>query len=71
MVFKVDDDKPHLDQVHEFETLCTNIVAEGLIICEYTQAMFLIEKLPPLGRTTGTTLCIKGETSPFKNLLDI
>ena len=32
---------------HNYETICTNIAAESLIICDYTQYIVLIEKLPP------------------------
>lgn len=47
----IDDEKSIIDQVHDYETICINIVAEGLVIwlviCEYTQSIVLIEKLPP------------------------
>ncbi|XP_074290879.1 uncharacterized protein LOC141617597 [Silene latifolia] len=44
--FRITDDKPVLDQVHEYETLCADIIAEGMKICETFQANCLLEKLP-------------------------
>ncbi|XP_074271414.1 uncharacterized protein LOC141595349 [Silene latifolia] len=44
--FRITDDKPVLDQVHEYETLCADIIAEGMKICETFEANCLLEKLP-------------------------
>ncbi|XP_074314948.1 uncharacterized protein LOC141651126 [Silene latifolia] len=44
--FRITDEKPVLDQVHEYETLCADIIAEGMKICETFQANCLLEKLP-------------------------
>ena len=40
------DDKPIMEQVHEYENLVTDILTEGMKMCEFLQANFLIEKLP-------------------------
>lgn len=40
------DDKPIIDQIHEYETLCANLISEGLKIYDITFAGILIEKLP-------------------------
>ena len=44
--FKMVDDKPIMEQVHEYENLVADILAEGMKMCEILQANFLIEKLP-------------------------
>ena len=44
--FKIVDDKPIMDQVHEYENLVADILAEGMKMCEVLQANVLIEKLP-------------------------
>ena len=36
-----------LDQIHEYEILCADIVVEGMDIFELFQANCLLEKLPP------------------------
>ena len=46
MQFKMVDDKPIMDQVHEYENLVADILSEGMKMCEILQANFLIEKLP-------------------------
>ena len=45
--FQVVDDKPIIDQIHAYESICINMAAEGLSICDTTLAIVLIEKLPP------------------------
>ena len=45
--FRMTDDKPVLDQVHEYENLCADIIAEGMKFCDQFQANCLLEKLPP------------------------
>ena len=42
----IDDGKSIIDHVHDYETICTNIATKGIVICEYNQAIILIEKLP-------------------------
>ena len=49
--FRMSDDKPVLQQVHEYEYLCADIIAEGMKICEMFQANCLLEKLPPSWQT--------------------
>ena len=44
--FKMVDSKPIMDQVHVYENLVTEILAEGMKMCEILQANVLIEKLP-------------------------
>ncbi|KAA3455615.1 ty1-copia retrotransposon protein [Gossypium australe] len=39
------DDKPIMDQVHVYEKLVSNILAEGIKMCEILQANILIETL--------------------------
>ncbi|KAK9756036.1 hypothetical protein RND81_01G068600 [Saponaria officinalis] len=45
--FRMTDNKPVLDQVHEDENICTEIIAEGMNICETFQANYLLDKQPP------------------------
>ncbi|VFQ69567.1 unnamed protein product [Cuscuta campestris] len=44
--FQVVDDKSIMDQVHEYENLVSDVLAEGMMMCEILQANVLIEKLP-------------------------
>ncbi|VFQ69816.1 unnamed protein product [Cuscuta campestris] len=44
--FQVVDDKSIMDQVHEYENLVFDVLAEGMTMCEILQANVLIEKLP-------------------------
>ncbi|CAN1732005.1 Retrovirus-related Pol polyprotein from transposon TNT 1-94 [Linum perenne] len=44
--FQMTDDKPIMDQVHQFENLTTDVLAEEMHMCEILQANVLIEKLP-------------------------
>lgn len=44
--FEVTDDKPIMDQVHKYENLVADILAEGMKMCEILQANVLICKLP-------------------------
>ena len=41
------DEKPIMDQVHEYQHIVLEILAEGMKIDEAFQAAALIEKLPP------------------------
>ncbi|KAK9733464.1 hypothetical protein RND81_04G069200 [Saponaria officinalis] len=47
LAFRMTDHKPVLDQVHEYENLCAEIIAEGMEICETFQANCLLDKLLP------------------------
>ena len=40
------DDKPIMDQVHEYENIVADVLAEGMKMCEVLQANVLIEKIP-------------------------
>ncbi|CAN0840217.1 Retrovirus-related Pol polyprotein from transposon TNT 1-94, partial [Linum grandiflorum] len=44
--FTLKDDKPIMEQVHTYENLAAEVLAEGMKICEIFQANVLIEKLP-------------------------
>uniref|UniRef100_A0A2N9FSN7 Retrovirus-related Pol polyprotein from transposon TNT 1-94-like beta-barrel domain-containing protein n=1 Tax=Fagus sylvatica TaxID=28930 RepID=A0A2N9FSN7_FAGSY len=45
--YKMVDEKPIMDQVHEYQHIVLEILAEGMKIDEAFQAAALIEKLPP------------------------
>ena len=45
--FKIEEDKSIIDQIQEYENLCSTITSEGLKICDVILAIALIEKLPP------------------------
>ncbi|XP_056695382.1 uncharacterized protein [Spinacia oleracea] len=45
--FQVEDDKPIIDQINDYENICIAKAVEGLGICDITLAIVLIEKLPP------------------------
>ncbi|GKF67004.1 hypothetical protein Tco_0193521, partial [Tanacetum coccineum] len=42
------DDKPIMEQVHVYENLVTEVLNEGMKMCEILQANVLLEKFPPL-----------------------
>ncbi|CAN1159986.1 hypothetical protein LINPERPRIM_LOCUS21963, partial [Linum perenne] len=44
--FKIDDDKPIMEQVHVYKNLTAEVLAEGMHMCEVLQANVLIERLP-------------------------
>lgn len=41
------DDKPIMDQVHEYENLTSEVLSEGMKMCDILQANVLLEKFPP------------------------
>ncbi|KAL0325029.1 UNVERIFIED_CONTAM: hypothetical protein Sradi_5072200 [Sesamum radiatum] len=45
--FHMTDDKPIMDQVHEYENLVAGVLSEGMKICDVLQANVLLEKFPP------------------------
>ncbi|XP_056688727.1 uncharacterized protein [Spinacia oleracea] len=45
--FKMTDDKSIMDQVHDYENIVTDILGEGMKMCETLQANVLLEKFPP------------------------
>lgn len=45
--FQMVDDKPIMEQVHEYENLVADVLNEGMYMCEVLQADVLLEKLPP------------------------
>jgi len=45
--FQIMDDKPIMEQVHVYENLCVEVLAEGMKMCEILQANVLIENFPP------------------------
>ncbi|PWA56669.1 hypothetical protein CTI12_AA416470 [Artemisia annua] len=46
--FQMVDDKPIMEQVHVYENLVTEVLNEGMKMCEILQANVLLEKFPPL-----------------------
>ena len=44
--FQMVDDKPIMEQVHEYENLVTDVLNEGMKMCEILQANVLLEKFP-------------------------
>ncbi|KAK9035489.1 hypothetical protein V6N11_077528 [Hibiscus sabdariffa] len=44
--FQMTDEKPIMDQVHDYKRLVSYILAEGMKMCEVLQANVLVEKLP-------------------------
>ncbi|KAL0324974.1 UNVERIFIED_CONTAM: hypothetical protein Sradi_5066700 [Sesamum radiatum] len=45
--FHMADDKPIMDQVHEYENLVADVLSEGIKMCDALQANVLLEKFPP------------------------
>ncbi|KAJ1389134.1 gag-polypeptide of LTR copia-type [Sesbania bispinosa] len=45
--FQMVDDKPIMEQVHEYENLVADVLNEGMKMCEILQANVLLEKFPP------------------------
>ncbi|XP_075103853.1 uncharacterized protein LOC142178411 [Nicotiana tabacum] len=45
--FQMVDDKPVMEQVHEYENLTADVLNEGMEMCEFLQANVLLEKFPP------------------------
>ena len=41
------DDKPVVEQIHEYENLVANVLSEDIKMCEILQANVLLEKFPP------------------------
>ncbi|TYK07993.1 ty1-copia retrotransposon protein [Cucumis melo var. makuwa] len=42
--FQMTDDKPAVEQIHEYENLVANVLSEGMKMCEILQANVLLEK---------------------------
>ena len=47
MQFQMVDDKPIMDQIHEYENLVADVLSEGMKMCDVLQANVLLEKFPP------------------------
>ncbi|XP_070046393.1 uncharacterized protein LOC142169572 [Nicotiana tabacum] len=45
--FQMVDNKPIMEQVHEYENLIADVLNEGMEMCEIHQANVLLEKFPP------------------------
>ncbi|TYK04655.1 ty1-copia retrotransposon protein [Cucumis melo var. makuwa] len=45
--FQMTNDKPVVEQIHEYENLVANVLSEGMKMCEILQANVLVEKFPP------------------------
>ncbi|KAL2237832.1 UNVERIFIED_CONTAM: hypothetical protein Sindi_0974900 [Sesamum indicum] len=44
--FQMVDEKPIMDQIHEYENLVIEVLSEGMKMCEILQANVLLEKFP-------------------------
>ena len=44
--FQIVDDKPIMEQIHEYENLVADVLNEGVKMCETLQATVLLEKFP-------------------------
>ncbi|TYK30642.1 ty1-copia retrotransposon protein [Cucumis melo var. makuwa] len=44
--FRMTDDKPVVEQIHEYENLVANVLSEGMKMCKILQANVLLEKFP-------------------------
>ncbi|KAA0060679.1 ty1-copia retrotransposon protein [Cucumis melo var. makuwa] len=47
LLFQMTDDKPVVEQIHEYENLVANVLSEDIKMCEILQANVLLEKFPP------------------------
>ncbi|KAA0049696.1 ty1-copia retrotransposon protein [Cucumis melo var. makuwa] len=45
--FQMTDDKPVVEQIHEYENPVANVLSEGMKMCEILQENVLLEKFPP------------------------
>ncbi|KAL0461440.1 UNVERIFIED_CONTAM: hypothetical protein Slati_0031600 [Sesamum latifolium] len=45
--FHMTDDKPIMDQMHEYENLVADVLSEGMKMCDTLQANVLLEEFPP------------------------
>ncbi|XP_016496225.1 uncharacterized protein LOC107815212 [Nicotiana tabacum] len=45
--FQMVEDKPIMEQVHEYEILIADVLNEGMEMCEILQANVVLEKFPP------------------------
>ncbi|KAA0036921.1 ty1-copia retrotransposon protein [Cucumis melo var. makuwa] len=45
--FQMTDDKPVVEQIHEYENLVANVLSEGMKMCKILQENVLLEKFPP------------------------
>ena len=44
--FQMGDTKYIMPQIHEYETVVSEVLAEGMKMCEYVEANIFFEKLP-------------------------
>ena len=49
------DDKPVVEQIHEYENLVANVLSKGMKMCEILQAKVLLETFLPFGATIQIT----------------
>ncbi|XP_075077010.1 uncharacterized protein LOC142163773 [Nicotiana tabacum] len=47
IMFQMIDDNPIMEHVHEYENLTTDVLNEGMEMCEILQANVLLERFPP------------------------
>ncbi|KAL0349666.1 UNVERIFIED_CONTAM: hypothetical protein Sradi_4115800 [Sesamum radiatum] len=45
--FQMIDEKPIMDQIHEYENLVADVLSKGMKMCKILQANVLLEKFPP------------------------
>ncbi|GAA0143627.1 hypothetical protein LIER_04267 [Lithospermum erythrorhizon] len=67
--FKMVDGKPSMDQVHEFENLCTDVTNEGIKLEEIFLANVLLEKFPPSWSEYRNHLKHKKRNMPLQELI--
>ncbi|KAL0406670.1 UNVERIFIED_CONTAM: hypothetical protein Slati_3980900 [Sesamum latifolium] len=47
--FQMVDEKPIMDQIHEYENLVADVLSEGMKMCEILQAIYCLKNSLPLG----------------------
>ncbi|KAK8635369.1 hypothetical protein V6N13_004108 [Hibiscus sabdariffa] len=67
--FKMTDEKPIMYQVHDYEKLVSDILAEGMKMCEVLQANVLVEKLPKSWSDYRNSLKHKKRDIPLEELV--
>lgn len=67
--FQMADDQPIMDHIYEYERLVSNILAEGMKMCEILEANVLIEKLPKSWSNYRNSLKHKMRDIPLEELI--
>ena len=64
--FQMTDDKPVVEQIHEYGNLVANVLSEGMKMCEILEANVLLENSLPIGATTKITWSTRRKMWNFK-----